>query len=279
MIKPNLLPVILLFSVLIVMPLLESYAVTYLIKINEVEFNPRGPVDDSQWVEIYNSGDGLFDLGGWLIKGATSGRTIPIADGFVIEANNYLIVPLPSVSLDIENESVVLLNPDSVEADRTPLLSDTADDDQTWQRFPNGIDSDRPIDWSFRNSTFSATNGFPVVKPKFTLSDPIFIDDHGNKVSAFVAGQMAGVKSEIINKFDDEQTFAYIIQIKDEEGFPVFISWIEDITVLPSRAIKPAVFWLVEIRGEFQVQVFVWRSLNNPEPLTPIKVGLLRVAG
>jgi hypothetical protein len=57
------------------------------------------------------------------------------------------------------------------------------------------------------------------------------------------------------------------------------MSWIEDLTVLPQRVVKPAVFWLAEERGNFQVEVFVWRSLNIPQPLTPAQSGVLRVAG
>jgi len=277
-VKPCLFLAIILISILVSVPILQAYS-AILIRINEFEFNPPGPIAENQWIELYNPDETLLDLSGWLIKSTRLGKTVSIPDGFVIEPNKYLVIPFKSIVFDTENESIVLLTPDSVEVDRTPTLSDIGDDDRTWQRFPNGIDTDTPTDWSFRNSTFGLPNGAPAVKPNFTLSDPIFIDQQGNKVSAFIAGQMAGVKSEIVNQFSDERTFAYIIQIKNEEGFPVFISWVEDITILPNRAIKPAIFWLAETRGEFLVQVFVWRSLNIAEPLTPQKIGLLRVAG
>ena len=278
LVKPCLFLSIILISILVSVPILQAYS-AILIRVNEFEFNPPGPISENQWIELYNPGETLLDLSGWLIKSTGLGKTVSIPGGFVIEPNNYVVIPFRSVPFDTENESIVLLTPDAVDVDRTPTLSDLEDDDRTWQRFPNGIDTDTPADWSFRNSTFRLPNGAPMVKPNFTLSDPIFIDQQGNKVSSFIAGQMAGVKSEIVNKFADERTFAYIIQIKDEEGFPVSIGWIEDITVLPNRTIKPAIFWLAETRGEFLVQVFVWRSLNVPEPLTPVKIGLLRVAG
>lgn len=277
-VKPCLFLAIILISILVSVPILQAYS-AILIRINEFEFNPLGPIAENQWIELYNPGETLLDLSGWLIKSTRLGKTVSIPDGFVIEPNNYLVIPFKSTVFDDENESIVLLTQDSVEVDRTPTLSDLEDDDRTWQRFPNGIDTDTPADWSFRNSTFRLPNGAPVAKPNFTLSDPIFIDQQGNKVSAFIAGQMAGVKSEIVNMFANERTFAYIVQIKDEEGFPVFISWVEDLTILPNRTIKPAIFWLAETRGEFLVEVFVWRSLNIAEPLTPVKIGLLRVAG
>ena len=256
-----------------------SYGANYHLKINEVEYNPHGPVADKQWIELYSNGQDLLDLSGWLVKSTNLGKTFSVPAGFVILPNDYLVIPFNSVMFDVENESIVLLTPDSVEVDRTPEFSDTTDDDRTWQRFPSGLDTNSPEDWVFRNSTHSASNGFPVMRQNFTLSTPIFVDQQGNKVEAFMAGQMAGVKSEIVNRFVQEHTFAYIVKISDEEGFPMYISWIEDLVILPNRTIKPAIFWYAEAKGNFIVEVFVWRSLNIPEILTPAQSGLLRIAG
>jgi len=270
---------VLLISILVSVPIFEAYSVTQTLKINEAEYNPPGPVANNQWIELYSTDQNLLDIGGWLVKSTKLGKTFSIPDGFVILPNDYLAIPFNSVMFDLENESVVLLTPDSVEVDRTPQLSDTKDDDRTWQRFPNGVDTNTPADWAFRNSTHGASNGFPVARQNFTLSLPIFVDQQGNKVESFTSGQMAGVKSEIVNLFTQERTFAYIIQIKNEEGFTVFISWVEDLTILPNRTIKPAVFWFAEEKGNFLVEVFVWRSLSIPDPLTSPQSGLLRIAG
>jgi hypothetical protein len=273
-----------LFSVMLIfvltsVPVFEAYSAAQIIRINEVEYNPQGSDDGNQWIELYNTDINLLNVGGWLVKSTKGGRTFSIPEGFVILPNDYLVIPFNSVMFGTENESVVLLTSDSVEVDRTPLLSDTSDDALTWQRFPNGIDTDTPADWALRNSTHGATNGFPVVRQNFTLSVPIFVDAQGNKLESFTAGQMAGVKSEIVNQFSEERTFAYIVQIKDEQGFTVFMSWVEDLVILPKRTLKPAIFWFAEERGNFLVEVFIWRSLNIPEVLTPAQSGLLRIAG
>ncbi|NMJ86742.1 MAG: lamin tail domain-containing protein [Thaumarchaeota archaeon] len=275
----NLLFVIILSSIIICMSILESYAVTSSIKINEIEFNPSELNEETQWIEIYNSDNKLIDLSGWLIKSSSSQRTETIPDGLVIESRNYLIVSIPTLSLDYKNESIVLLNPDSVEADRTPILSDTVNDNYTWQRFPNGIDNDADSDWSFRKSTFSVTNGFPDIIHNLIISEPIFVDQKGNKILTSNPGQMVGVKSEIINMLPDEITFAYIIQIKDEENFPIFISWFEHIPLQQNHTIKPVIFWLGEESGDFVVEIFIWRSMDIPEPFTSVKSGLLRITG
>ena len=237
-VMPHLLFSVLLISILVSVPILEAYSVAPTLKINEVEYNPPGPDPDNQWLELYNTDQNLLNISGWFIKSNKLGKTFKIPDGFVILPNDYLVIPFNSVMFDHETESAVLLTPDSVEINRTPLLSDTADDDLTWQRFPNGVDTGTLADWAFRNSTHDASNGFPVRIQNFTLSIPIFVDQQGNKVEAFTAGQMAGIKSEIVNRFAEEHTFAYIVKISDENGFTVFMSWVEDLTVLPKRTIN-----------------------------------------
>ncbi|MFQ5920440.1 MAG: lamin tail domain-containing protein [Nitrososphaerales archaeon] len=275
----NLLYLVILGSIVASLPVMEAYSATQALKINEVEVNPAGTVSGNQWLEVHNRSGELLNIGGWLVKSTNVGKTFSIPEGFVIPPNDYLVVPFNSVMFSTDNDSIVLLTADSVEVDRTPVLTDADGDDRTWQRFPNGVDTDSESDWVFKNSTIGRSNGLPAVRLNFTLSVPIFIDQLGNKVEAFSAGQMAGIKSEIVNRFGEERSFAYIVQIKDEEGFTVFLSWVEDLTILPNRTIKPAIFWLAEERGSLLVETFIWRSLNSPEVLTPSQSGLLRIAG
>jgi hypothetical protein len=266
-------------SFLLCAPLLQVYAQVLLLRINEIELNPSGPIPGNQWIELYNPTDSLMDLSGFLVKSTKLGRTIQLSPGLVIEPDGYLIIPFDTRVFDERGESIVLLTKDSVEITRTHTLADEQNDDRTWQRFPNGIDTGRESDWHFRNSTFGVTNGFPVHRPNFTSSEPIFVDQQGNRVNSVVQGQLIGIRSEIVNQFEDERSFAYIIQVKDAEGFTAFIAWVEDLVILPNRTIKPTIFFHATGRGEYTVDVFIWRSMALTEPLTPPKQGLIRVAG
>ena len=105
----NLLFVIILSSVIIYMSILESYAVTNSIKINEIEFNPSELNEETQWIEIYNNDNKLVDLSGWLIKSSASQRTETIPDGLVIEPRNYLVVSVPINSFDSSSTYFILL--------------------------------------------------------------------------------------------------------------------------------------------------------------------------
>ena len=270
---------ILAISILVFSPILQAYSQIEFLKINEIELNPQGPIEDNQWVELFNPGSDLLDLTGFLMKSSRLSRTNLVPTGLVIEPNGYLVMSFNGRVFDETGDSIVLLTPDSVQIDRTNIFSDKEDDDRSWQRFPNGKDTDDNGDWHLRNSTFGISNGFPIARPNFTLSDPVFIDMGGIRANSFLAGQMVGIRSDIVNEMDEERIFVFIIQVKDEEGFPLLITWIEDIVILPNRSIKPSLFFLAESRGEYTVEVFVWTSISLPNPLTPPKYGLIRVAG
>ena len=100
MIRPYLIFSILLISILIGVPFMQAFSQVALLKINELEFNPQGPVAGNQWIELYNSGSTLLDISGFLIKSAKLGRTIPIPSGFVIEPKGFLVIPFQSRVFD-----------------------------------------------------------------------------------------------------------------------------------------------------------------------------------
>jgi PKD repeat protein len=127
--------------------------------INEVESNPPGTDAGYEWVELYNPTGAAIDVSGWKLQ-TTAGvvATYTIPGGTTIQAGGYLVITFPSQFLDNEQESVVLVDQSNAEIDRTPLLSDTANDAMTWQRIPNGIDTGGSSDWQFLSGTKGASN-------------------------------------------------------------------------------------------------------------------------
>jgi beta-lactamase superfamily II metal-dependent hydrolase len=132
--------------------------------INEVELNPTGTDTGNEWIELYNKGGSSINLGGWTAR-TTHGDTVTVTipSGIALATNQYLLVKTGSQWLDNSDESVILYDRDGREIDRTPLLSDADNDDRSWQRFPNGADSDSPGDWRFRSSTPQTSNGGETV--------------------------------------------------------------------------------------------------------------------
>ena len=99
-------------------------------------------------------------MGGWKIS-TTHGIvvTVTIPSGATIAAKGYYVVGRGSQWLDNEDESIILRDSAGNEVDRTPVKSDTYNDERSWQRCPNGKDTDAAADWTFRTSTKGESNG------------------------------------------------------------------------------------------------------------------------
>lgn len=142
--------------------------------INEVEQNPPGDDAGNEWVELYNPTANAVDIRDWTVS-TTAGRavTVTISSGTRIASGGYYIVTYGSQWLDNEGESVVLRGSGGNEVDRTPSLTDTKNDGRSWQRYPNGQDTDSISDWSFQTSTRGFSNGGELVPtPTTTTTTP-----------------------------------------------------------------------------------------------------------
>jgi endonuclease YncB( thermonuclease family) len=130
------------------------------IVINEVELNPPGTDEGNEWVELFNPTSNPIDISNWTLSnrhGDTESRIMP--QGTIIGAGGYLIYTFPVQWLDNVNESVSLKDSGKNEVDQTPVLDDNSNDDRTWQRYPNGVDTNSLNDWTFRNPTKEVSNG------------------------------------------------------------------------------------------------------------------------
>jgi len=131
--------------------------------INEVEQNPPGPDADQEWVELYNPTQSPVDLEAWTLSTA-HGQTVTLPASEPIPPGGYLVIIYMAEWLSNVDEQVILCDRGKAEVDRTPVQSDTADDDGCWGRFPDGQAS-----WLFMASTQGAPNmGEPV--PEGALS-------------------------------------------------------------------------------------------------------------
>lgn len=136
--------------------------------INEVELNPSG--EATEWVELYNSGEDSVNVGRWSVSIEdtlpTSGKwvgVIPIPKGTSIQAGGYYIVEGDDRWVHGNNGTVFLRTDSWQLVDKTPLRSDEEDNDFSWSRYPNGLDTDTTSDWAFIKSTPGAENTLRLV--------------------------------------------------------------------------------------------------------------------
>ncbi len=75
------------------------------------------------------------------------------------------------------------------------------------------------------------------------------------------------IMADLSNGQDRDQKFAYIVQIRDENGVVISLSWITG-SLTPGQSFSPALSWTPISAGTYTIQIFVWDSVNNPDALS-----------
>ena len=86
---------------------------------------------------------------------------------------------------------------------------------------------------------------------------------------AFVfVDQQVQIVADLTNSQDRIQNFAYIVQIKDDEGVSISLAWITG-ALSPNQRLSPALSWTPDKAGMYTAEIFVWESITNPDALSP----------
>ncbi len=117
----------------------------------------------------------------------------------------------------------------------------------------------------------------PPAKEKVSLSVPTFVDQSGNTLKEVSAGQQVMIQANVASNLDTTQDVVYITQVKDSDGITVALSWI-NVTLEPGQKFEPAVSWSPDASGTYTVEVFMWKSIKNPQPLSSNKMLTITVS-
>jgi hypothetical protein len=131
------------------------------IVINEVELSP--PDNGTKWVELFNTGDQPVDLTGWMVKIVDGPWTGPIPLDGMIGPGDYYVASGDPRWLTIFNATVTLYDSAGTVVDQTPELSDSAENDFTFVRIPDGKDTDTKGDFAYLMGSKGRTNGGAVL--------------------------------------------------------------------------------------------------------------------
>jgi hypothetical protein len=99
-------------------------------------------------------------------------------------------------------------------------------------------------------------------------SNPRIVDAFGNELTEVNVDQQIQIVADLANGQDRDQPFAYLVQIQDEDGVTVSLSWITG-SLAPGQTLNPAQSWTPTSPGTYNVQLFVWESVDNPDALSP----------
>ena len=128
--------------------------------LNEIEMNPEGSDPGFEWVELFNPTNYTMDISLWWVQstGGTSQYAQYIPSNTFIEPQGFYILYSTQQWLDNQNEMVLLKNYEQEIIDSSPLIDDVGENNYTWQRMPDGYDTDLPSDWIFAQSTQNDAN-------------------------------------------------------------------------------------------------------------------------
>jgi len=94
------------------------------------------------------------------------------------------------------------------------------------------------------------------------------VDSTGKTLDSIKVGQQIGIVSDITNKMNNNQPFAYLVQIQDNNGIAVSLSWITG-SLAPNQSMSLSQSWIPKSAGTYTAQIFVWEGVTDPNALSP----------
>jgi len=116
-------------------------------------------------------------------------------------------------------------------------------------------------------TTFQVVPAVQVLKEKVTLAPIKFENEAGMSISTAQVGQKVLIRTPIKNTLQTDQEYSYIVQIKDVDKITVFLKSVKG-SVTALALTTPEVAWTPESEGTYSIEVFVWKGLDAPEPLS-----------
>jgi len=99
--------------------------------------------------------------------------------------------------------------------------------------------------------------------------EDIFVaDSFGVPILEPTINQQLQIVSMIRNNQNYFQSFAYIIQVKDQDGTVVSLSWIQG-ELTSDQSLELSQSWTPTVTGSYIIESFVWNSLKDPTSLSP----------
>ena len=105
---------------------------------------------------------------------------------------------------------------------------------------------------------------FAVVYDDTTIQNAQLVSQDESKVTV---DKQVMIMADLSSGQDRDQKFAYIVQIRDENGLVISLSWITG-SLTPGQTFSPALSWTPISAGTYTIQIFVWESVNNPDALS-----------
>jgi len=98
----------------------------------------------------------------------------------------------------------------------------------------------------------------------------IFLSDSlGNQLLSFSSNHQMQIVGTITNDHNFKQKFVYLFQVKNSTNYVESISWIQG-ELSAKQSLDVSQSWIPKKPGTYQIETFVWNSLNDPIALAPV---------
>lgn len=127
-----------------------------------------------------------------------------------------------------------------------------------------------PYSSTAQSQLLSTTTVGTILPPleRVPVSNARMIDSTGKTLDKVMTGQQVQIVSDVTNKVNKDQSFAYLVQIQDNNGITLSLSWITG-SLLPDQNMSLSQSWIPKTSGTYTAQIFVWQGVTNPDALSP----------
>jgi hypothetical protein len=99
-------------------------------------------------------------------------------------------------------------------------------------------------------------------------SEITFSDGLGNPLQSFSQNSQMQIVGTISNEHDFKQKFVYMFQVKNDEHAVESLSWVQG-EISSQQSLDVSQSWIPKKSGTYEIETFVWISINDPTALSP----------
>ncbi len=118
-------------------------------------------------------------------------------------------------------------------------------------------------------SSVVSVHAIPPIERALSTT-PVLKDQLGRELVYAGAGELALIESVLTSNINRNQTFAYVVQIKDAQEITLQLSWLDG-ELGPKQKFRASQSWVPPEEGRYIVEIFVWSSVDDPDPLGPVR--------
>ncbi|MBI5698506.1 MAG: hypothetical protein HZC29_08545 [Thaumarchaeota archaeon] len=111
---------------------------------------------------------------------------------------------------------------------------------------------------------------------RISIDEIYLADSGGNQITSPKQNEQFQIVTQIQNLQDYSQAFTNIIQITDQNGAVVSLSWIVG-NLNESQQFEISQSWIPKEKGKYTIEAFVWKSLDDATPLSETQIQTITI--